>query len=594
MELLRRRYVQLSGLYKLITTKKETALSLGAVLEKQAERFADRPLILFEGRVITYGQFNEAANRYAWLFLSHGFKKGDIVALLMGNRPEFLIAHAGLAKAGIVPALVNSNIKGSVLAHALNIADANGVIVGHEFLKEYLEAAGEVRLRPPRAVYIEKEGRPGKTPEGVKDIAQLIDEQPDANPLVPEPVTSFDILEYIYTSGTTGMPKATKLSHHNWLQLGYGNGGYIFGILPGEVHYCCLPLYHNSGINIAWAATLMYGGTLALRRKFSATSFLDDVRSCNAKTFVYVGELCRYLNNLPEKPDDGDNPLRTIVGNGMRGDYWREFQKRFKIGRIVEVYGSTEGVGALMNLKGKPGMIGRLREKGVRLGYVVRYDMEKESFLRNEKGYLIRCNAGERGMYLAKISSRTPFKGYKNNNKATNDKVLEDVFKKGDRYFISGDLMEVHRGNYVSFVDRLGDTFRWKGEVVATNEVADVINRFGVLEDANVYGVLVDNTEGRCGMVAVTPLDGKPLNRKLLAECVIEKLPVYARPYFLRVREHVDSTASFKKVKTALQGEGFNPEIISDPLYFLDVNRKDYVKLTPALYKDIQAGKVRV
>ena len=196
-------------------------------------------------------------------------------------------------------------------------------------------------------------------------------------------------------------------------------------------------------------------------------------------------------------------------------------------------------------------------------------------------------------MYLSRISSRTPFKGYKNNAGATNEKILENVFKKGDRYFISGDLFQLHRGNYVSFVDRLGDTFKWKGELVATNEVADVINRFGSLEDCNVYGVLVKNTEGRCGMAAVTPLEGNTIDCSGLAAYVMENLPVYARPYFLRVRSNVDSTASFKKVKTTLQDEGFNPFTISDPLYFLDSERREYVAMTASLYDEIQSGGIR-
>ncbi len=593
MKSIRRKYAQMLGLYRIITTTKETPLSLGAILEKQAEKFKDRPLLLFEDRTITYREFNEAANRCAAYFISQGFKKGDVAALVMGNRPEFLIIHAGLAKAGLGIAMVNSNITGRVLAHAINIAEAKALIFSHEFTDDYLEIAEEIRLNPPCSVFIEKEGKAIETPSGVTDLAAVLEKQPSANPVLPEPIKSFDTLEYIYTSGTTGMPKATRLMHHNWIQLGYGNGGYIFGILPGEVHYCCLPLYHNSGINMAWSSTLMTGGTMALRRKFSASAFLDDVRRYNAKTFIYVGELCRYLNNLPVKPDDADNPLEVIMGNGMRGDYWREFQDRFRIKRIVEVYGSSEGVGGLANFQGKVGMIGNLVQKGVRMGYVVKYDMENECLVRDSRGFLIKCRPGERGMYLSRISSRTPFKGYKSNSDATRSKIMENAFKKGDRYFISGDIFQLHRGNFVSFVDRLGDTYKWKGEVVATNEVSDVLNRFGSLEDTNVYGVEVANTEGRCGMAAITPRAGCAIDFDALAEYAAANLPAYARPYFIRVRENVDATASFKKVKTALQAEGFDPSIITDQLYFLDSEKGKYVRITESIYMDIQNGLFR-
>lgn len=593
MNSLKRFYTRKRGLFKVITMSGERPLSLGGILEKQALKRGDRPLIYFEGRTITYREFNETANRYAHFFSSRGFSKGDIVALLMDNRPEFLLVHAGLAKLGVVPALINSNIRGRILAHALNISEAKAVVLGHEFLRDFIEIASDLRISEPGLVLLEKEGLDMETPRGMEDIEPLLESQPAENPVAATPVTTGDILEYIYTSGTTGMPKATKLRHHHWIQLGYGNGGYIFGMLPGEVHYCCLPLYHNSGINIAWSSTLMNGAVMALRRKFSASAFWDDVRRYNAKTFVYVGELCRYLNNLPPRPDDADNPLETIVGNGMRGDYWPEFQKRFNIKRIVEVYGSTEGVGGLLNLKGVPGMIGRLKEKGIRIGYVVRYDMEREEFVRDAGGFLQKCTPGERGMYISRISRRTPFEGYKNNRKATSDKILENAFRKGDRYFISGDIFQLHPGEYVSFIDRLGDTFKWKGEVVATNEVADILNRFGSFEDCNVYGVEVRDTEGRCGMAAVTFLEKGVPDLDALSSYVVENLPAYARPYFIRVRDGVDSTASFKKIKTALQSEGFDPGAIGDPLYFLDPGTWKYVTLDGPLYARIQSGGIR-
>ena len=593
MKPVRQSLLYCKGVINLLFLKGEKPVSVGSVLEKQAAKRPEIPLILFEEKRITYGQFNKLANRYSHFLGSQGLKKGDTVGLLMDNRPEYLAIHAGCAKLGIIPALINNNIRGSVLAHAINTAEPKALILGHEFIDAYLDIAADLKLQGSGSVYVEKEGRDIKTPAGTQDLSPLLENQPTGNPLVEDPITTKDILEYIYTSGTTGMPKATQLTHHKWIQIGTGTGFMCFRMLPGEVQYCCLPLYHNSGINLAWSSTLIAGATFALRRKFSATHFWDDIKKYNARYFVYIGELCRYLNNQPPKPDDGDNPLERIMGNGMRGDYWLGFQNRFKIKRIIEVYGSTEGVGALINMKGVPGMIGKLTTAGIRMGEVARYDVDNETFIRNKKGFVEKSNVGEKGMFLPRISSMSPFSGYKSNKKATSEKILKNVFTKGDCYFISGDLVQVHKGNYVSFVDRLGDTFKWKGEVVATNEVADVLNRFGHIEDCNIYGVEVDGTEGRCGMAALTMLQGSTLDLDKFAAHIVETLPVYAWPYFLRLRETADTTSSFKQIKINLQKQGFDPGTIHDPLYFLHPKNKTFLKLTKEIFDDIQGAKIR-
>lgn len=593
MKSVRRCLLYWKGVIKLLALKGKKPVSLGRVLEKQAIQRPESPLIFFEEKQITYRQFNELANRYSHFLSSQGFKKGDTIGLLMNNRPEYLVIHAGCAKLGIIPALINNNIRGSVLAYAVNTAEAKALIIGHEFIYAYLKIAADITLRGKGAVFVEKEGMDIKTPGGIHDLKPLLENQSTKNPLVENPITTKDILEYIYTSGTTGMPKATQLTQHKWIQLGAGTGFLCFRMLAGDVQYCCLPLYHNSGINMAWSSTLMAGGTLALARKFSATHFWNDIKRYNARYFVYVGELCRYLNNQPPQPDDGDNSLDRILGNGMRGDYWIKFQNRFKIKRIIEVYGSTEGVGALLNMKGVPGMIGKLTTAGIRMGEVARYDMENETFIRNKKGFVEKCGVGETGMFLPRITALSPFSGYKKNKKATNEKILKNVFKKGDCYFISGDLVQLHASKYVSFVDRLGDTFKWKGEVVATNEVADVLNRFGMIEDCNIYGVEVDNTEGRCGMAAITLLPGETLDLDRFAAHIVENLPVYARPYFLRLPETADTTSSFKQIKTTLQKQGFDPKRIDDPLYFLEPQKLTFVKLTNKIFDEIQTAAIR-
>lgn len=574
--------------------KNTTRRSVGGMLEKQARKRPDQPLIQFEGRTVTYREANETANRYAHLFLSLGFQKGDTVALFMENRPEYLIIHAGLAKIGVVPALINTNNRGQVLVHAISVVEAKALICGSELIDRFLEIGSQLKDSALAHRFIEKETPDLDTPSGVTDLWPLLAEQPVINPAVDDPIVLGDTLEYIYTSGTTGHPKATILTHKKWFQLGYALGGMSMQAIDTDIQYMCLPLYHNSGVNIAWPATLMWGGTLALRRKFSASRFWDDVRMSKANRFVYIGELCRYLNNQPVKADDADNPLEVILGNGMRAEYWEQFQKRFGIRRIVEVYGATEGVGGLINRSGVPGMIGRLTLFGiVKMGEVAQYDPDTDTLVRDENGFAIPCKPGENGMFLSKIGLINQFSGYKNNPKATQSKLMTDVFKKGDAYFVSGDLFKLHEKGYVSFVDRLGDTFKWKGEVVSTNEVADVLFQFKGIDDANVYGVEVKGAEGRTGMAALTLVPGTSLNLDGFARHVSDRLAVYAVPRMLRILEESHVTSTFKQVKTRLKQEGFNPDLIKGPLYFLDPESQRYVPLTPELYASVQSGKIR-
>lgn len=574
--------------------KNTTRRSVGAMLENQARKRPEQALLLFEGRTVTYRQANERANRYAHLFMSLGFRKGDTVALFMENRPEYLIIHAGLAKVGIVPALINTNNRGQVLVHAITVVDAKAVICGSELVDRFLGIAGELKDTSIKHRFIEKETRDIETPGIMTDLHAVLDKQPVTEPVVADPIVLGDTLEYIYTSGTTGHPKATILTHKKWFQLGYALGGMSMEAIDEDIQYMCLPLYHNSGINIAWPITLMWGGTMALRRKFSASKFWDDVRAYKANRFVYIGELCRYLNNAPVKDDDGNNPLEVILGNGMRAEYWQQFQKRFAIKRIVEVYGATEGVGGLINKKGVPGMIGCLTLFGiVKMGEVARYDPDTDTLIRDAKGFAIPCKPGQNGMFLSRIGLINQFSGYKNNPKATKAKLLTDVFKKGDAYFVSGDLFKLHDKGYVSFVDRLGDTFKWKGEVVSTNEVADVLFQFKGIDDANVYGVEVQGAEGRTGMAALTLTPGTDLDLDGLARYVSDHLAAYAVPRMVRILEQSHVTATFKQVKIQLKKEGFDPSVIKDPLYFLHPDNQRYVELTPELFASIQSGRIR-
>ncbi|NLW92654.1 MAG: long-chain-acyl-CoA synthetase [Syntrophomonadaceae bacterium] len=561
-------------------------MSLGSELERQAVTLKERPAIIFEERTVTFEELNALANRYANHFKSLGLQKGDVVALLMENRPEFLIAASGLSKLGVIVSLINNGVRKDVLAHALNICDAKMLIVGHELMEPFLEIREQVHLQEPGYIFVENEGRDLPVPEGIIDLQPLLAAAPDQNPPETTSVTSDDVIVYIYTSGTTGFPKACAVTQKRWLIL--GNLSEIVGqMTPESVQYMVLPLYHNSGFDIGYSATIISGGAMVLRRKFSARNFWSEVRRHNADLFIYVGELCRYIYNQPPQPDDADNPLKSVIGNGMRGDLMVPFKERFGIQTLIEIYGATEGVGSFLNLAGIPGMCGNLSMLGRRQGEVIKFDLDTDEIIRDENGYAIKCSAGETGLLVCEVNDLNVFAGYVNNPQATTEKLMHNLLQEGDCYFNSGDLVALAEDDYFSFVDRMGDTFRWKSENVSTTQVSNLVNHFGQMEDVNVYGVQVPGMEGRCGMAAIKLLEGETLDWAKLGAFVCEKLPSYARPYFIRLRDTIDATNSFKQVKTQLQKEGFDPSVISDPLYFLDPDQNVYVELTPERYAKI-------
>lgn len=561
-------------------------MSLGSELEYQAEALKDHAAIIFEERTISFAELNALANRYADYFRSMGLQKGDVVGVLMENRPEFLIAASGLSKLGVIVSLINNGVRKEVLAHALNICDAKMLIVGHELMEPFLEIREQVHLKKPGLIFAENEGLDLPATEGIADLKPLLAASSDQNPPTTGTVSSDDVVVYIYTSGTTGFPKACAVTQKRWLVL--GNLFTIFGKLsPETTQYMVLPLYHNSGFDIGYSMSMVSGCTMVLRRRFSARNFWDDIRRFKVNVFVYVGELCRYIYNQPEKPDDADNPLQVIVGNGMRGELMEPLRKRFGFESIYEIYGATEGVGSFLNLEQIPGMCGSLDMLGRRQGEIIKYDLNKEEIVRDANGFAVKCDVGETGLLICEINQLNVFAGYVNNPQATEEKIMRNVLKEGDCYFNSGDLVCLAEKDYFSFVDRMGDTFRWKSENVSTNQVSNVVNRFGRMEDVNVYGVQVPGVEGRCGMAAVKLLDGAVIDWAKLGAFVCENLPSYARPYFIRLRDTIDATNSFKQMKTQLQKEGFDPSAISDPLYFLDPDRGVYVELTPEIYSKI-------
>ncbi|XP_052579748.1 long-chain fatty acid transport protein 2 isoform X2 [Peromyscus californicus insignis] len=331
------------------------------------------------------------------------------------------------------------------------------------------------------------------------------------------------------------------------------------------------------------------GATLALRSKFSASQFWDDCRKYNVTAIQYIGELLRYLCNTPAKPNDRDHKVKIALGNGLRGDVWKEFIKRFGDIHVYEFYASTEGNIGFMNYPRKIGAVGRanyLQRKVVRYE-LIKYDVEKDEPVRDANGYCIKVPKGEVGLLVCKITQLTPFNGYAGGKSQTEKKKLRDVFEKGDLYFNSGDLLMIDHDDFVYFHDRVGDTFRWKGENVATTEVADIVGLVDFVQEVNVYGVPVPGHEGRIGMASIKIKENHEFNGKKLFQHISEYLPSYARPRFLRIQDTIEITGTFKHRKVTLMEEGFNPTVIKDALYFMDDTAKTYVPMTEDIYNAI-------
>ncbi|XP_041918154.1 very long-chain acyl-CoA synthetase isoform X3 [Alosa sapidissima] len=399
---------------------------------------------------------------------------------------------------------------------------------------------------------------------------------------------------YIYTSGTTGLPKAAMVSQTRLLAalaVLASNG-----VTAGDVIYLNLPLYHTAGFLIGFIGTIETGSSIVLRRKFSASQFWDECRKYNVTVIQYIGEVIRYLCNTPKKQNDKDHKVRLAIGNGLRTDVWRKFLNRFGNIQIREFYASTEGNVGFVNYIGKIGAIGRVNlfHKTLFPYALIKYDTERDEPMRNAKGLCIKAPKGETGLLVSKITDIAPFVGYANNQQQTEKKRLRNVFKNGDLYFNSGDLLRIDSENFIYFQDRVGDTFRWKGENVATTEVSDIVTMIDFVEEANVYGVQVPGHEGRIGMAAITITKGKELDCKNMFSHVASYLPAYAQPRFIRIQNCVEVTGTFKQMKKTLVEEGFNPTLVTDPLFFLDDKDKSYVPMTEDIFQAIVCGNIKL
>jgi fatty-acyl-CoA synthase len=561
---------------------------LPVVIDELANKFDGAPALLSESECLTYRDLATRSEQYAYWALEQGVAKGDTVCLFMPNRAEYFAIWIGITSVGGVVALLNTNLTGRSLAHCVNTVEPRHIIVAAPLLDAFLSA--QPYLVSDAKTWLHGDG-PAKFPRIELD-GYSSQRFADVD---RRPVTINDLALYIYTSGTTGLPKAAKVSHYRVMQWSLWFAG-MMGTRSSDRMYDCLPMYHSIGGVVAIGAVLANGGSVIIREKFSARNFWDDVINSDCTLFQYIGELCRYLVKMPPHPRETSHRIRLCCGNGLRADVWSDFSDRFRIPQILEFYAATESNVALYNVGGKPGAIGQIpgflqhRHPLV----LLKYDVEKEEPIRNEQGYCIPCVAGEVGEAVGEIDRRpsnlaSHFQGY-TNNKDSERKILRDVFKSGDAWFRTGDLMRKDEDGYFYFIDRIGDTFRWKGENVATTEVSEIISAFSGVVEAAVYGVALPGHDGRAGMVALVIDPSFDLTK--FAEYLERQLPQYARPLFLRICDTIESTATFKPKKHDLMRQGYDPNAISDLIYFKDSKERTFVRLEETMYDRIQKGEL--
>ena len=564
-------------------------VTLPTLINELAEKFSDRPALIGEDMTLSYRGLAARANQFARWALSQGLGRGDVVCLVMQNCPDYLAAWLGITRVGAIAALINTNLVGESLAHAVHVATPRCIAVGGDLAATVAEAISIADLR----CWVL-----GGAFDGMESLDSALAAQ-SSTPLTreecPSPTTR-DRALYIYTSGTTGMPKAAVVSHQRVLQWSY----WFAGLLDADENdrmYDCLPMYHSVGGVVAIGSLLVRGGSVVLRRRFSARAFWDDVGDTRCTLFQYIGELCRFLLNAPPHPRERDHRLRIACGNGLRPDIWESFQKRFAIPRILEFYAATEANFSLYNCEGKPGAIGRIPPFLTHRFPIalIPFDVETGQPVRDERGLCRRCGVDEVGEALGRITSdgspEAQFDGY-TDHAASNRKILRNVLAEGDAWFRSGDLMRRDAAGFYHFVDRIGDTFRWKGENVSTGEVADAVCAWHQVREAVVYGVEVPSYDGRAGMVAFVSdaaLDLEGFRRHLTT-----RLPEYACPVFIRQLSAIETTGTFKPKKQDLVRVGFDPNRTTDALFLNDREAGTFVRLDADLFEQLRCGGVRL
>uniref|UniRef100_A0A3B4WHA3 Very long-chain fatty acid transport protein n=1 Tax=Seriola lalandi dorsalis TaxID=1841481 RepID=A0A3B4WHA3_SERLL len=536
----------LNGLYVLLRVKlalwryMRNGSNIPSIFAQTVKLHPNKPALIYEatGETWTFRQLDELSNAVAHWARGQGWVSGDVVALFMESRPLQVALWLGLAKVGVEAALINFNLRHDSLLHCIGVSGSRAVVFG----------------------------------------AELAD----------------DRLFYIYTSGTTGLPKAAIVVHSRYYRIA-AFGYFAFRMRPDDIIYDCLPLYHSAGNIMGVGQCLIHGLTVVVKKKFSASRFWEDCIKYNCSVVQYIGEICRYLLSQPVRPSEKGHKVRLAVGNGLRPSVWEAFTERFGVGQIGEFYGATECNCSIANMDGKVGACGfnsRILPNvyPIRL---VRVDEDSMELIRDSRGLCVPCRPGEPGLLVGRINQQDPlrrFDGYANQD-ATRKKIAHNVFKKNDSAYLSGDVLVMDDLGYMYFRDRGGDTFRWRGENVSTTEVEGILSSLLGQTDVAVYGVAVPGVEGKAGMAAIADTTGTFDCNDFLQK-VQQALPPYARPVFLRISPHVDTTGTFKIQKTRLQREGYDPRLTADQIYFLNTRAARYEAVDEELYNAIAEGRM--
>ncbi|MDA0826924.1 MAG: long-chain-acyl-CoA synthetase [Proteobacteria bacterium] len=563
----------------------------GARVEANALKFGQRSAIVFEGQEVNWSEFNALANRYAHYLKSQGVQRGDTVSVIMENRIEFLALLVGVNKIGVTAGLINTNLTGKPLIHCITVTHSKKCIFGSEVSGALNEVKDELGLTEGEDYFEMPDGGLDATTNWAKNLAEGAAAASSENPEETSLITLGEVALYIFTSGTTGLPKAAVLSNRRYLTSADMAAMAGFKCTEQDRMYICLPLYHGTGLMVGAGAAMVSGASMFIRRKFSASNFLPEVREHGCTLLVYIGELCRYLSNTEAQAGDDKNPLRSMMGNGMRPDVWLGFKKRFGISRVAEFYGASEGNVAFANLMNRDCTVGMTSAEVA----LVEYDVDNDEIVRDAAGRCVPVKAGEPGLLLGKITEDTVFEGY-TDPEATEKKIVRSALETDDAWFNSGDLMRTVDVGFTlgyphyQFVDRVGDTFRWKSENVSTNEVGEIINGFDQIKFCNVYGVEIPGTDGRAGMAAVTLQDGvAELDVDAFSTFLRSELPAYAVPLFVRIQPDIDVTGTFKMVKGDLRKQAYDIRSFDDTVYALLPGSDRYAAFDLAMLEKIEA-----
>ncbi|MEM8986643.1 MAG: long-chain-acyl-CoA synthetase [Pseudomonadota bacterium] len=574
-------------------------VTIGSLIDTQVARQPNATMLVTVEESITWKEFQALSNKISNILLSKGVKKGDAIALNMENSILYMACVVGISRIGAIVGLINTNLVGAQLVHCVREIETVASVVDRKALGAISDCQEEYKNATPvdaPILFFDDQKNSDESFSAqieCEDANALLADASDAAPELLEPVLSGDRALYVFTSGTTGLPKPAIITHLKYVYGGGGMGVLGFRAKPSDRLYNCLPLYHGTGLIVGAGACLYNGSSMFIRKKFSASSLVKEANQYNCNMLIYIGEICRYLLNTPESPQDKHCRIERIAGNGLRPDIWKKFRARFGIKRIGEFYGAGEANGGFMNVFNKDETIG-FTSSNIRL---VEYSTEDATALRGTDGFLKSVKQGEPGLMLIEVNEKDRFDGYKNAEQSEK-KVIRNAFAEGDCWFNSGDVLkEIDVGwafnlPHYQFVDRLGDTFRWKSENVSTNEVAEILCAHEPIEFACVYGVSIPGAEGKAGMATVKLADGtQELNLEGFGEYVEANLPRYAHPLFVRIKRDFDFTGTHKVKKTDLVKEAYDFINFSDPVYALDPKKMAYTPLEEVRYRDIMEGR---